>query len=87
MSEASEKNEFKKFLVGHAAFKKFCGNLKENNNMAFEDYMIVNKGNPEAIMGAFIWDDTLEDHDYWSSLNNKWRYRKLGDTIRSKKST
>lgn len=63
------------FLIRNNAFFEFLNNFKKTNHteynlFGFETINHVRLGG--LINFGFIWKDTLEGHDYWAALHEKW---------------
>jgi len=71
------KDEFKRFLIEHDAYDRFCDNLKDySGGCSFEEFInfcIGNKFPRTAYLSwAFDWDNTPQSYEYWDNLRCEW---------------
>lgn len=61
-------------------WKRFCRFLKENNcygefceNFLKGQVKIKEFKKAPSLVTAFVWDATNEGHEFWETINSKWR--------------
>ena len=78
---ASHKQHFLQFLKENNAYEEFMFNFESKEGRFYR----ANRGllcptekyftscySRSYLRDAFLWNDTSQKHDYWSSLNKKW---------------
>ena len=70
------KEEFVKFLKKYKAYKKFCANVLNpevgGDGVGFDEWVECAYWGAYT-SGAFIWESTPEDREYWKKLDGLWR--------------
>lgn len=82
MTQATQTEELKKrfiqFLHENKAYDSFMNGLKNARGIlgevAFEEIQIECRIAPQRyVLHAFVWIETPEGHQFWSTLNKKWQ--------------
>ena len=63
---------FNKFLLENHCLTKYWFNLNYQYIKNHSDFLIVPL---DYIMNGFLWVDTLEGHEYWKKMHEKWLQR------------
>ena len=74
--------KFVRFLKENGAFPKFFKELEKNND-EYSTFVLRYKKNQTNFFNNVVcdfwidyglhWSDTFNGHNYWSTLDNKWR--------------
>ena len=75
------RKKFFRFLKEEGVYQLYIDNLYKNHpttdldfwNFGLNAIFIEKEKCAEAINSAFCWSDTIQGHDFWSKLNNKWK--------------
>jgi hypothetical protein len=59
--------EFEQFMKQKGACYLFIKNLKKDINIFFNEYDPC-----DYLAGAFVFEDSPEDKDYWNDLQDEW---------------
>lgn len=65
------KRAFRKFLYDNDVLEEWYKNTRELSSKEMIKN-ILNNIDLNAIFNAFIWSMSLEGHDFWNKLSNKW---------------
>lgn len=69
---------FQKFMKEHDAWNKYVANFERSRGKLPECHFIRRAGKDSWIDGAFIWEGTPEEKEYWKQINRLWQ-----DTLQS----
>ena len=68
----SKAENFRNFLVQHAAFEKYCINIKNQRRSTFKNAVNHRLSFNSIIDETLSWASTPEGRNYWSNLNALW---------------
>lgn len=64
---------FRNFLITYNAYEAYCFNIREQKGIPFSEAVGDGTHNLNGIIDqSFTWDQTPENHDFWSGLNSEW---------------